>query len=401
MIISWIGFFVSIAILLIGARKHLGISLLTAAVVLGLFTLSPTDMLYEIYQTFTDPATLISTAALTMIPVIGGVLQESGQLDHIVQNLRIGKKGFLGSTPALLGLLPIPGGALFSAPLIEKGGKELEGHVKMGINVWFRHILFFIYPLAPALFIPADIAGLNVYKIVLIQIPLFVLTLFLGYFFFLRKAEGEIDYSGSFSLKELMIPLFVILTAPILDFTLSSLFNFPVGNLTTFIAIGTSLAMGIYFSGMYISNRKNMLKDAITDMKPWNFTIMMLGIYTFINMFKATDINTLISDLSLPGIILSIGIGFLLGVATGRINLPASIIIPIYVTTLGLSGLPIIVFALIFFSVFMGYVITPVHPCVGLSIEYFDTNLTDFLKSMLPPVITGLATTILVFFLTV
>lgn len=403
MIISWIGFFVAIAILLLGARYHLGLALITGAVVLGLFTITPFQTVEQIYFTLTDPSIMILTLALTMIPIIGGVLQESGELDHIVNNLRIGKKPFLGTTPSLLGLLPIPGGALFSAPLIEKAGKDLKGHIKTGINVWFRHILFFIYPLAPALIVPVQIANdyganIDLYVIVTLQIPIFLVTAFLGYFFLLRKADGEMDYSGEFSLKLLLPPLGVIILAPLLDYILKQYFrsiNYGLLEVATFIAIASSLFMSL----VLIDFKKDVIKDAFKEMKPWNFTVMIFGIFLFINIFKVSGTKELISGLSLSPLILTVGAGFLLGLITGRINLPASLIIPIYITTFGVAAFNPVVFIVIFLSVFMGYVLAPVHPCVSISLEFFDADMSDFIKLMIPPVAISLGIAVLVYFL--
>lgn len=395
MIISWLGFFIAIAILLLGSKKNLGLALITAGIVLGLFTLSLESTLNQALITLQDPSVITLTVALTMIPIIGGVLQESGELDHIVENLRIGKKPFLGLSPALLGLLPIPGGALFSAPLIDKAGEDLAGHIKAGINIWFRHVLFFIYPLAPALIVPAKIANLSVYTIIKFQLPFFIITIALGYIFLLRKADGEMDYSSKFSLKNLIPPLAVVLLAPILDFTLQTIFKFEVTEISTLIAIFSSLTLAIYI----IDSRKKILKLSIKEMEPWNFTILMLGIFFFINVFESSGIGNLIANLSLSKLTLSVGVGFILGLATGRINLPASIIIPIFITSFAYEQLPPVIFSLIYVSVFMGYIITPVHPCVGISLEYFKSDMTNYLKLMTAPIIVSLLIAVAIYFI--
>ncbi len=396
MLIEWVGFFLAIAILLIGSRYHLGAALISGAVVLGIFTLSPYDIAYNFYATLTDPATMILIFALALIPILGGILQESGLLDQLINNLRIGKKLFLGFSPALLGLLPIPGGALFSAPMIDKAGKDLEGHEKTAINVWFRHILFFVFPIAPALLIPADIANLSVYSVIPLTAPFLLLTLVLGYFFFIKDTEGKMTYKEEFSLEKLSIPLGIILLAPALDFIIKQIFgvyNIEPESIATLIAISTSLILLLF----KIDWKKEIVKDAVEEMKPWNFVIMLFGIFLFINMFNSSGIDTLVKSLNLSGITLAIGVGFLLGLATGRINVPASVVIPIYLASLGLSALSPLVFALIWTSVFMGYVLTPVHPCVGISLEYFDADIKEFLKIMAPPVLISLVVTTLAY----
>jgi len=62
---------------------------------------------------------------VAIIPLIGGGLEESGRMAELVSNLRIGRRAFLASSPALLGMLPMPGGALLSAPLVEREGEEV------------------------------------------------------------------------------------------------------------------------------------------------------------------------------------------------------------------------------------------------------------------------------------
>ncbi len=394
MSIAWIGFFLAIGVLLYGARHHLTLALLTGAIILGIFTLSPYELLEQIYITSTDPNIILLILALGIIPIIGGILQESGKLDDIINNLRVGKRLFLGSTPALLGLLPIPGGALFSAPLIDKAGEELEGHEKTSINVWFRHVLYFIYPISYALIIPADIANLSIYSIIIFQFPFFIMTIALGYLFLLRKVDGEMEYTSEMNVKALLPPLTVLIAAPVVHFVLFTFFTLPVENLSLLIAVSISLLLAIHIIN---DSKPKIIKLAVNEMKPWNFMILIFCLYLFINIFLSSGIDVLIENLQLPRVVLAVGFGFLLGLATGRIIIPASIIIPIYMASFTLETLPILIFSLIYLSVFMGYVITPVHPCISISLEYFDGDMGKFLKRVGGPVIISLIVATLLF----
>ncbi|MHA2129968.1 MAG: DUF401 family protein, partial [Promethearchaeota archaeon] len=62
-------------------------------------------------------------------------------------------------------------------------------------------------------------------------------------------------------------------------------------------------------------------------------------------------------------------IGFFLGFATGRIQLPVSIVIPIYLAQFTALTMPLIDFVFIYASISLGYLITPLHPCVSYSTE--------------------------------
>ena len=82
------------------------------------------------------------------------------------------------------------------------------------------------------------------------------------------------------------------------------------------------------------------------------------------------------------------GIAFALGFMTGRMITPAGIVFPIYLTKFGAVSPS--TFALIYFGIFLGYVLTPVHPCISLTTESLDVELKDYIRAVLPPVAVGL-----------
>ena len=129
--ITWFGFIISLIVILTVARKNLPLALFCGAIVLGLFTLPLISILQQILYTFTDLSIIFLALAMGIIPMIGGTMKESGQMDDLVNNLRIGKKGIMALSPAIMGLLPMPGGALLSAPIIEKAGAGVANDLKV------------------------------------------------------------------------------------------------------------------------------------------------------------------------------------------------------------------------------------------------------------------------------
>ena len=377
MILSWIGLVISIAVILGLARKHLPLALVCGAVVLGLFTLAPDVLLATIGHTITDVSIILLAAAMGVIPMIGGVMKESGQMDDLVNNMRISRKGLMGLSPAIMGLLPMPGGVLLSAPILERGGVGVPADLKVAINDWFRHLLVMIYPLSSALIASAKISNINVYTAALYVLPACVFALFLGFIFFVRRVEGTITYSGAFQLKKLLLPLGIVLSAPILDFTLKKMFALSIPEIATLC--GVSLAFTL---SLVLSRKKLALGAIARKMKPWNFSLIIIGMFIFLNIFKASSVASLIATIPLPPVTLAVVMGFALGIATGRVLLPASIIIPVYLT---MGSMTPVVFATVYTSIFFGYVISPVHPCVGVSLEYFSVPLKDFLKLLAVP----------------
>lgn len=375
--ISWIGFIVSLIIILAVARKSLPLALFCGAIVLGLFTLPVVEILEKILFTLTDLSIILLALAMGVIPMIGGAMKQSGQMDDLVNNLRIGRKGLMAASPAIMGLLPMPGGALLSAPILEKGGEGVPDDLKVAINDWFRHLFVMIYPLSSALIASAKISDLSVYTAMLYLMPTFCFALLLGYIFFVRRVKGTIDYSSPFSLKKLIIPLAIILIAPFLDFILKKIIDLPIKEIATLTGVITAFVLAYA-----ISKERLNLWDIAKKMKAWNFTLIILAMFVFLHIFQASNIADLIAGIPLPATTLCVVAGFILGVATGRVLLPASIILPVYLTSAVITPS---VFALIYTSIFFGYVISPVHPCVAVSIEYFNVSLRRFFILLVIP----------------
>jgi hypothetical protein len=150
--------------------------------------------------------------------------------------------------------------------------------------------------------------------------------------------------------------------------------------LATLIAVSTAflLAWGLARGRLDIG-------EVLRKMKPWNFALIIIGMFIFLNIFKTSDAAGLISSIPLPMLVLGVLSGFALGLATGRVILPASIILPIYLTARPITPFT---FSLIYTSMFFGYVISPIHPCICVTIEYFRVSLRSFLKlSALPALI--------------
>ncbi len=386
--ISWVGFIVSLVVILAVARKNLPLALFCGAIILGLFTLPVITILEKILFTLTDLSIIFLALAMGVIPMIGGAMKQSGQMDDLVNNLRIGRKGLMAISPAIMGLLPMPGGALLSAPILEKGGEGVPNDLKVAINDWFRHLFVMIYPLSSALIASAKISELSVYTAMLYLMPTFIFALLLGYIFFIRRVHGNIDYSSPFAFKKLVIPLAIILVAPFLDFLLKKILFLPVAEIATLIGVVTAFILAYA-----ISKVKLNLWDIAKKMKAWNFTLIILGMFVFLHIFQASNIADLIAAIPLPPVTLCVVAGFVLGIATGRVLLPASIILPVYLTTAGITPT---IFALIYTSIFFGYVISPVHPCVAVSIEYFNIPLRKFFALLIIPTLAIFIVTLLI-----
>lgn len=348
------------------------------AIVLGVF-LAPESLPLRILESLADPRTLLLAGIVGLIPVIGGVLNEAGEMDRLISNMRIGRKLFLMLSPALVGLLPMPGGALLSAPLIDKAGAGIPQEKKVGINIWFRHVLYLVYPISADLIVSTSAAGIELYQPIPHLSAILLFSLLLGFFFLLGGKLERMNYGGRFSLRELLPPLMVLFIAPLLDLAFREIPVFPVREIGTFIAVLASLMFAILIGKLNLRG----LYRVVIKAKPWDFAFMMMGIMVFLGVFKGSGVFNLFVDVPLTPDML-FGMAFLLGLVTGRIVTPAGIVFPIYLMKFGQISPP--AFALMYFGIFLGYVVTPVHPCVSLTLALFKVDFKSYLKIMIRPV---------------
>ncbi|RLI04454.1 hypothetical protein DRO38_01215 [Candidatus Bathyarchaeota archaeon] len=379
---GWLGFLLAMASLLIVSQKNLGLAMFLGAFILGIFMI-PERLPLTVLSCLSNPSTILLAIIVGLIPLIGGILNETGQIDKLIRNMRIGKKPFLMLSPALVGLLPMPGGALLSAPIVDKAGRGIPKEKKAGINVWFRHILYLVYPISANFIISTAAARIGLYQPIPQLLIVLLFSLFLGYFFFLRKDTGKIEYEQRFSLKDLLLPLAVLLVAPFLDIMIRGFLNLPVKEIGTLIAVVTSLTLATILGKTDLRR----LREITVKAKPWSFAFMIIGILVFLEVFKDSGILELLEEVPMTPETLY-GIAFALGFMTGRMITPAGIVFPIYLTKFGAVSPS--TFALIYFGIFLGYVLTPVHPCISLTTESLDVELKDYIRAVLPPVAVGL-----------
>ena len=136
----------------------------------------------------------------------------------------VSRKASMAILPALIGILPMPGGALFSAPLVDDcdTDRQCEPLLKTEINYWFRHIWEYWWPLYPGVLLVIDITGIETWRFILLMLPLTLVSLFVGYIFLLRKVENSPAGEHRFMLKnllvfaKLMMPVIIIIAVSVI-----------------------------------------------------------------------------------------------------------------------------------------------------------------------------------------
>ncbi|MHA2033378.1 MAG: DUF401 family protein [Candidatus Kariarchaeaceae archaeon] len=379
MLPAWLSFIIIIGIVLALSKYELGIILTIGAIGFGI--LAGVNVMLSLIHVLTDPSILSLIVIMTLVPLLGGVMEKSGLMMEMIQKMRISRKKSLMLIPALFGLLPVPGGALMSAPIVHQIDSEEDANKKVSINVWYRHMLIMVYPLSSSLIIASILTNINLYILTMGMVPGLVIMWGIGYVMLVRNISPFTE-QGERDLRRAFHNLLPILIAPIFDFIGRIVFNFCVPEIFLLVGLFISILMALRFGNMRISS----IKVISRKMKVWRFPLIIFSMFLFLEVFISSGAPEEIASIDMS-VFLLILLGFFLGFATGRIQLPISILIPIYLVQFTTPTMPLLDFIFIYTSISLGYLITPIHPCVSYSTEFFETNFLKVVKILGKPII--------------
>lgn len=387
---------------LISKKVSMGVSLLAGALLAGLllpFTLIET--LQVIFRGVTSPLSIELIIIVGCISGLGHIMKKTGDLELMIDSLiALFKNAKLLSMllPALIGTLNVPGGAILSAPMVKECGDELGLHPvqQTAINIFFRHIGYFIYPLYSSLIIASQLMSLEKTIIITYNIPIMLSGLLFSFFLFFRGVEGKKEIArknnGFFW----------------------SLWNFFKGFSPILLIITLALIFKVSFPlavtlGVILAILKRPLRDPFSTYKKrtigffkegvnYQFLIVIIGVMGFKAIIEESGAiyslaeQLLALGLSLPVIILLLGL--ITPLITGVHMAATGILIPLLAPLFPLESIgPYI--SLLFSTIILGYIVSPLHLCLVLSKEYYRVDLWPVYKYLFPPIILMLLTGLL------
>ncbi len=186
--------FAVFAVMLAGMRMTLGIGpcVLGGGFLVALFFgMGPLDWLAVSARAAVSGQALSLAALVVLILMLSHVLERTGQSLRLMEALAgflPGRRLRLIFFPILIGLLPMPGGATFSAPMVRQTGEPM-GLAPMDlalVNYWFRHVWELSWPLYPGIIMTAGLLNLPLSTVVAYTGLGTLWFAFLGWFFILR-----------------------------------------------------------------------------------------------------------------------------------------------------------------------------------------------------------------------
>jgi integral membrane protein (TIGR00529 family) len=399
--------------LMLYKHVNLGITLNATGLILAFLTLNWAEIPRVIWSA-TDPSTLEGQLTMAVVMATFGIMwlsqlyKETGALDDLSRSLgRIIKnsKIVLSALPAVIGLLPVAGGALMSAPIVDSEADKIKmkPEMKAYVNIWFRHTVYPVYPTSPSLITTAALTGVTLTGIILRQIPMVTVMLIAGYLigFWDSPKQEKMESEKSKVEKGSNIKNFLKASLPILITLIVTVFidclSYNMSKQGFDVLIATFA--GLTVLAILFKIRVKVFARPLKSLGFYGITAAAYGAFLLRNVMGEAGISEIFRPLlaggSLNMIFLLTVIPAVLGFLTG--SPPAGIAISISILT-GALNFSTSSAALIYACAYLGYLIAPTHLCFTFTADYFKTPLGRLYKYLIPSFTASIITALLVYF---
>jgi hypothetical protein len=387
---------------------------------------------------FFEAATLVGLIAL--IDIFGRVLKETESLPRLMQALKAlftDRRIALGGMPAVIGLLPMPGGAMVSAPLVREMANESPVEIspenRMLVNYWFRHMWEYIFPVYPAVVAAAATWKVDLAELVSRQAVLTFAAVAAGFGLVLirvrpmlradaSRAGGGSPPAGGESPEERPIagadrarrlrhlvavakglaPIAAVLG---IWFGLRTLGPAPAGcELIDWRPWGRTsvlVALVAVIAALAIIGRlpPRWFLERVKRCMPLDMFLMIVGVVVFQSVMKSAGaVEGLAGELEgAPLFVVIFLLPFAAGLLTGIAFAFVMIAFPLLAGIVMVGGSPDPAATVLAYAAgYMGVMLSPVHICLVLTRDYFGAKLGAVYLRLLPPaaVVLGVAFTV-------
>ena len=397
----------TVILLIIKRRWDLGHGFILGSISLGiLFGMEPAAIAHSAIAAVLDLKTLSLTVVVSLILILSHSLEKTGQMTRLLDSYKgmvRRPKLNLVIFPALIGLLPMPGGAIFSAPMVKTIGQahQLPGATLSYINYWYRHIWEYWWPLYPGILLTTSLAGIDLWHLVVCTLPLTIIAVTAG-FWPLRSTPLVVEDAaarGVGPLQRELAPILIVIIGGLgLGEILSALLP-PDGQLMAKES-GLIAALGVAIFWVWQTNRMPWRGRGALVVQP--ALLKMIYMVTAILVFKGIledsgAVAALSRDIlhwQVPLVAVTVILPFIVGVVGGITIAFVGTTFPILISlihTLGQSHLILPYLTLALVSGFTGVLLSPLHLCLLLSNTYFETSLKPVYQAMGVPLMALLA----------
>jgi len=342
-----------------------------------------------------DRETLELFLIIVLVQYVGAVQKSRRMYDRLIDSLNTmirDKRLVAMVSPAIIGFLPMPGGALLSAPLVQVSTDKmrLKPAFNAFLNFWFRHDWELIWPLYAGLLLFQNMSRIPMRRIILFQLPFSLLHIAMGLvvsFLYFRRHGIRREHPGPSNglhatLRDFfagtwpilaVILLFFVKLPPLLPLPLHLALLLVAAILSIWKKVGVKEIGAIVFgkttvrsllviAAVIIFQRVLQVSSAFDALKTMDISLGLVVFFIFLVSFT---------------------VAFLTGVNTAYIAIAFPVLLPL------IQHLPNYFYLSLYIYVigYAGILVSPLHLCLVLTNEYFEAPLLEVYRYMAIPIL--------------
>ena len=371
---------------------QIGIGMLAISLIIGLLSgMSSFSVLKESTKAALHRDTLELVGIIILVTFLGNLLKERGQLEQLMRSLesliRLPRVSIIIPS-TLIGLLPMPGGALLSAPMVDEPGDRmgLSPETKTFLNYWFRHVWEYSWPLYPGVIIASGVLDVPIREIIIHLFPLTLAAIASGAIFGLtklpsglatssaQKQKSKTQYHG---LRDLLVSTWPILAVILLVI---------IFKLEYIIALLIIIIVLVALGHLQSQKIGRALKRSLS----LEMILLIVSLMIFKRILQSSGALVSITDflgkMGISPLILLFGTPFLVGILTGMSVAFVGGTFPLLVPFITQSEPNFGYVMLAYVGGFSGVLLSPVHLCLLFTTEYFRADFKKVYRLLFLPV---------------
>jgi uncharacterized protein len=374
-------------IVMLRLRVDLGLSMLAGAACLALVMgRAPLWTLTELGRSAIDRETLLLLARIIMIMALGALAGKLGYMDRFVAGLRsliTDNRVVIALIPAFGGLLPMPGGTMLTAPMVESA--VATGHAtpdqKLYVSYWFRHVWEYIWPLYPGVVVGAALVGRRASDLFFANWPITLTAIVAGIVFVLRRVDAGRNErtrgglaAGWRNLAVGVWPFFVVVAGVLV------------------LKVELILVIAVVVAVLVLLERPSApdFWRAFRRGAEFQIVALIIGVAAYQHMLGAVSIVEAVPPfllrMNMPDLVVIAAVPLLIGLITGVTLAFIAVSFPLLLPLMGGEPVNMQLVMLAFASGFVGCLLSPVHLCLVLTREYFRASWAGIYRMLIPSV---------------
>jgi len=383
--------------ILIARKITPAICIFAGLTLLGVLSFPPETFLKYLLNSFTSRETLEILIIVTFALAMSFSMEQTGMLSQITEVLTsLGGKWTLVLAPLLIGLLPMPGGAIVSAMMVADIVKKYKVSSEFATftNYWFRHVLVLIWPVYPVFLIIAEVLESPYIRLSEIMLPMGFSVFLFGILISLKDMRKigikreKISLRNIFELLKNSYPIIAIII-------FSLIFKIELWIVVPLTALSVILLKRM---------EKEKILEAYRKSLDLSFIMLILGVMAYKDIIELTgaaeSLIVLLESKSIPIWLIAPTLSFLIGFSSGVDVSYASTVFPLFTQFIKSGGvLSQGHLILMFTSGFLGVMMSPMHLCLIITLKFFKAELRDVYRYILPTSVLSLLISALFFLL--